>query len=296
MEIKPIYEFLVWDNCNNNCKFCFQRENPRLFNQDGRKMVLDQTIKFIDSNQFKKGSHILICGGEIFDNPKDINILYDFFAQIIDRMNNGTIDLLYLNTNLIYENIAPLFNVLDMIRDNHLFERLKFTTSYDLVGRFRDKPMPITHHLPEEVMLDNLVSIKKEYPDIHIVTNTILTKPVCQKIINGEYNIRDWMEKYQCYVNLIPYIVLNKELMATRNEIFKALNIVEKQAEGYVRRWIDNLDLKQEKWLYIYKNNEWQFVSCEWDEKCGHSVNFKRYSDSGHCFVCDLKELFDDIL
>ena len=296
MEIKPIYEFLVWDNCNNNCKFCFQRENPRLFNQEGRKMVLDQTIKFIDSDQFKTGSHILICGGEIFDNPKDINILYDFFEQIIDRMNNGTIDLLYLNTNLIYENIAPLFNVLDMIRDNHLFERLKFTTSYDLVGRFRDKPMPITHHLPEEVMLDNLVSVKQEYPDIHIVTNTILTKPVCEKIINGEYNIRDWMEKYQCSVNLIPYIVLDKELMATRNEIFKALNIVEKQAEGYVRRWIDNLDLKQEKWLYIYKNNEWQFVSCEWDEKCGHSVNFKRYSDSGHCFVCDLKELFDNIL
>jgi gamma-glutamylcyclotransferase (GGCT)/AIG2-like uncharacterized protein YtfP len=267
-----------------------------LFNQEGRKMVLDQTIKFIDSDTFKKGSHILICGGEIFDNPKDINILYDFFTQIIDRMNNGIIDLLYLNTNLIYENIAPLFNVLDMIRDNNLFERLKFTTSYDLVGRFRDKPMPITHHLPEEVMLDNLVSIKKEYPDIHIVTNTILTKPVCQKIINGEYNIRDWMEKYQCYVNLIPYIVLDKDLMATRNEIFKALNIVEKQANGYVRRWIDNLDLKQEKWLYIYKNNEWQFVSCEWDEKCGHSVNFKRYSEAGHCFVCDLKELFDGTL
>ena len=293
MEIKPIYEFLVWDNCNNNCKFCFQRENPRLFDHNNRKMILNEVIKFIDSDKFKKGSHILICGGEIFDKPRDFNILYDFFEQIIERMNSNIIDLLYLNTNLIYENIAGLFNILDMIKDNHLFERLKFTTSYDLEGRFSSVPMPTTLQLPEVVMLDNLVSIKNEYPDIHIVTNTILTKPVCQKIINGEYNIRDWMEKYQCYVNLIPYIVLDKELMATRNEIFKALNIVEKQAEGYVRRWIDNLDLKQEKWLYIYKNNEWQFVSCEWDKECGHSVNFKRYSDSGHCFVCDLKELFD---
>jgi len=293
MEIKPIYEFLVWDNCNNNCRFCFQRENPRLFNHDGRKMVLDETIKFIDSDNFKKGSHILICGGEIFDNPKDINILYDFFTQIIDRMNNGIIDLLYLNTNLIYENIAPLFNVLDMIRDNNLFERLKFTTSYDLVGRFRDKPMPITHHLPEEVMLDNLLSLKIEYPDIRIVTNTILTKPVCEKIIDGSYNIREWMEKYKCYVNLIPYIVLDKELMPSRNDLFKALNIIDNQAPSYLPKWIANLDLKQEKWLYMFKDNKWQFVSCEWDEECGHSVNFKRYSDKGTCFVCDLKEIFN---
>ena len=138
-----------------------------------------------------------------------------------------------------------------------------------------------------------LKAVKQKYPEIRIVTNTILTKPVCQKIIDKKYNIRDWMEEYQCYVNLIPYIVLDKELMPSRNELFKALNIIEKQAEGYLRRWIDNLDLKQEKWLYMYKNNEWQFVSCEWDGECGHSVNFKRYSDKGTCFVCDLKELFD---
>ena len=293
MEIKPIYEFLVWDNCNNNCKFCFQRENPRLFDHSGRKMVLDETINFIDSENFKKGSHILICGGEIFDNPKDINILNDFFTQIIDRMNNNIIDLLYLNTNLIYEDVTPLTNVLNMIKENNLFERLKFTTSYDIEGRFRNKPMPLTNQLPETVMLDNLIKIKNDYPDIHIVVNTILTKPVCEKIINGEYNIRDWMEKYKCYVNLIPYIVLDKELMPTRNELFKALKIVDNQAEGYLRRWIDNLDLKQEKWLYMYKDNKWQFVSCEWDKDCGHSVNFKRYSDKGSCFVCELKELFN---
>ena len=101
------------------------------------------------------------------------------------------------------------------------------------------------------------------------------------------------MEEYKCYVNLIPYIVLDKNLMPSRNDLFKSLHIIETQAEGYLQRWIYNLDLKQEKWLYMYKNNDWQFVSCDWDNKCGHSVNFKRYSDSGHCFVCDLKELFN---
>ena len=291
MEIKPIYEFLVWDNCNNNCRFCFQRENPRLFNHDGRKMVLDETIKFIDSDNFKKGSHILICGGEIFDNPKDINILYDFFTQIIDRMNNGIIDLLYLNTNLIYENIAPLFNVLDMIRDNNLFERLKFTTSYDLEGRFRDKPMPITHHLPEEVMLDNLLSLKIEYPEIQIVTNTILTKPVCEKIIDGSYNIKEWMKKYHCWVNLVPYIVYDEKLSATRGEIFKALKKVNEDCENYLKRYILNFDLSQDKLLYMFKDNSFKYCSCDKGD-CGHSINFKKYSKYNSCYICDLKEFF----
>ena len=101
------------------------------------------------------------------------------------------------------------------------------------------------------------------------------------------------MEKYKCYVNLIPYIVLDKDLMPERNDLFKALNIIDNQAPSYLPKWIANLDLKQEKWLYMFKDNKWQFVSCEWDEECGHSVNFKRYSDKGTCFVCDLKEIFN---
>jgi hypothetical protein len=284
--IKPIYEFLVWDNCNNNCRFCFQREKPRLFNHTDRKMILDKTIEFIKSDKFIKGSHILICGGEIFDKPKDFEALDDFFCKILGFMVDGTIDLLYINTNLIYKDLYGVDRLLQRINTLNLFDRLRFTTSYDPEGRFKTES-------DEQLMLSNLRLFTGIYPNLKVVTNTILTKKVCNDIINDNYNIRDWMEKYKCYVNLIPYIVLDKELMPSRNELFKALNIIENQAEGYLRRWIDNLDLKQEKWLYMYKNNDWQFCSCEWDKNCGHSVNFKRYSDSGHCFVCDLKELFD---
>jgi len=291
MNIKPIYEFLVWDNCNNNCQFCFQRENPRLFKHNMREHILNEVLSFIDSDKFKKGSHILICGGEIFDKPSDFKILYDFFSQIIDRMNKGTIDLLYLNTNLIYENISGLFDVLDMIKENNLFERLRFTTSYDLEGRFSDKPMPNTHHLPEEVMLDNLVSIKNEYPDIQIVTNTILTKPVCEAIINEKYNLKQWMEKYHCWVNLVPYIVYDKKLSASREEIIKALYKINEQNNGYLKRYILNFDLSQDKLLYMFKDGEFRFCSCAID-KCGHSVNFKKYSNTNSCYVCDLKEFF----
>jgi biotin synthase-like enzyme len=44
MIFKPIYEFLLWNNCNNNCKFCFQRKDPRLYNLFERENILKKTI------------------------------------------------------------------------------------------------------------------------------------------------------------------------------------------------------------------------------------------------------------
>ena len=284
MEMKPIYEFLIWDNCNNNCKFCFQRENPRLFNKDKRKEILNETLNFIDSDKFEEGSHILVCGGEIFDKPLDFQALDDFFKQIVKRMNEGTIDLLYINTNLIYKDLSGVNNLLKVIQENDLFDRLKFTTSYDLEGRFKNEE-------DRELMLRNLLWVKQSYNKCQIVSNTILTKPTCKGIIEGTFSIKKFMDKCGCWVNLIPYIVLDHSLTPSRSELFKALQIVGNENQGYLEKYIPNMSIEQKKWLYMYKDNQFQFCSCPMSD-CGHSVNFKRYSDKGTCFCCDLKEMF----
>lgn len=284
MIIKPIYEFLLWDNCNNNCQFCFQRENPRLFNRDKREMILNEVLSFINSDKFIKGSHILIVGGEIFDKPNDFDILDTFFCNILRFMMDGTIDLLYINTNLIYKDLLGVDRLLQRIKTLNLFSRLRFTTSYDLDGRFKTKES-------EHLMLSNLKLLTGIYKDLQVVTNTILTKPTCQSIINGDFSIKQFMNDYRCWVNLIPYIVLDDKLTASRSELFKALKCVDDENNGYLNRYITNLDLAQDKLLYMYKNNDFQFCSCE-NSECGHSVNFKKYSDKGSCFICDLKEMF----
>lgn len=283
--IKPIYEFLVWDNCNNNCKFCFQREKPRLYNHNTRKIILDETINFIKSDNFTKGSHILICGGEIFDKPNDFEILDEFFCKILSFMIDGTVDLLYINTNLIYKDLMGIDRLLQRIKTLNLFDRLRFTTSYDLEGRFKSKE-------DEELMLSNLRLLSGIYKDLKIVTNTILTKQVCEKILNNEFDVCKFMSDYNCWVNLVPYIVYDDKLAATRSNIIKTLKYVDEKSNGYIIRYILNFDLGQDKLLYMYKDNEFQFCSCD-NSECGHSINFKRYSTSGSCFVCDLKEIFN---
>ena len=285
--MKRVYEFLVWDNCNNNCKFCWQRENPRLYNIQKRKDILREVLNFIYSDKFVKGSHILVCGGEIFDDVIPSEYLKEFFSEISCLMYNDVIELLYLNTNLLCKDTLSMLNILSVFKEKGLIERIRFTTSYDIEGRFKDEES-------KNHMLDNLGFVKKYYPDIPTVINTVLTKQACEAILSGEYNLKETMEKYNCWVNLVPYIVLDENLRADKSLIFKTLYFVNQQCEGYLEKYVPNMCITQEKWLYMYKDNEFQFCSCPVSEDCGHSVNFKRYSTEGTCFCCDLQEVFGE--
>ena len=89
-----------------------------------------------------------------------------------------------------------------------------------------------------------------------------------------------------------PYIISDFRLAADRNTIFNTLKKIDNDNPGYLDKYIANLDLAQEKKLYLYKDGKFQFCSCELAE-CGHAINFKKYSDKGSCFICDLKGLFN---
>ena len=81
-----------------------------------------------------------------------------------------------LNTNLLYTNTEVLFDFLKKVEKNNLFERLKFTTSYDTEGRFNDST--------EKLFYKNLKCITDTFKDIRIVVNTVLTKNACNVILS----------------------------------------------------------------------------------------------------------------
>ena len=51
--IKPIYEFILWDNCLNNCKFCWQKQQNTFSTDEMRKKSVDLVIDFINSDNFE---------------------------------------------------------------------------------------------------------------------------------------------------------------------------------------------------------------------------------------------------
>lgn len=279
--VKTIYEFLVWDNCHNRCKFCFQRNNPRNFDISIQEHICDNVIQYLNSEQYTDGNHVLIVGGELFD---DVNrsFLSKFFDQLTDMMVSNKIDLLYINTNLIFNQqcLDNLKNILDIFVSKKVISRLKFTTSYDLNGRFKTEKS-------KELFLQNLNELSKT-EGLNIVTNIILTKDIC---VNN-FDIFQFEKETNTSVNLIPYIILDKSLAATRKEIFSYLQWLASMSHGFISKLLFELDLKQPRRLLVSQKDGWIEKTCD-NSECGHSVNFKRYSDSGHCFVCDVKELFN---
>ena len=289
MQIKPIYEFLVWDNCKNNCSFCFQRKCPNIFNYEQQRYALEYTLNTIRSSEFEPQSHVLVVGGELFDDYNRQEMAIYFFEEISKLMENGHIDLLYLNTNLIYslQCLKNVIHILKFFEKNNLIQKLKFTTSYDIYGRFLIEKT-------KETFIDNLQKIKQEVPSVNIVVNSILTDQMCNSIMNHSFSPIVFAHTYNVEINLIPYIVLTDKLTPCREKVFQTIKQLYVEYPEFITSWITNLNLKQPRRLYKHINDN--FIRCECqNSKCGHSENFKLYSNNKTCFVCDMLEFYNFI-
>ena len=310
--MKKIYEFLLWNNCSNNCTFCHQRAHERQID-DKILIPIEQISSLLKcqeflNTQFEKGNHILLVGGEIFDikNESVKNQLKALLEFVVSKMLINDIDLLYLNTNLLYKDTTLLHWFLDIVKDNKLFGRLKFTTSYDIKGRFTSKER-------ELLFYHNLKALTDKYLDLHIIVNTVLTKEACKRIQEdqfgadylleylkkqqkGRFTIKDWIEYFKVDINTIPYIKLPYDKapeMPIKAIVFETLLHINKIIPNYLQVYADNIALTQEKLLFEYNKQDKEYKYCSSKlSKCGHSENFKlSFADSQDCFPCEIKKL-----
>ena len=282
------YEMILWPNCRNNCSFCFQKEQIRQGNlqeftiREQRKSLTKFVNFLIDKIPLK--SNLMIVGGELFDTPDlhpSLNATLFFVASF---MKYG-INELYLNTNLIYKKLTPILYFLENCEERGVLNKVHFTTSYDFDGRFRNGT--------DTLMLSNLKKIRAVYPQCPTYVNVMLSKACCEKILSGEFSVREFSKEYGVYVNLIPYIELIPELTAERSLIVRALQKVDNELPGYIFDYLARLDLNQEKRVFQFKPRLGKFVNCSCkNAACGHSENFARYSSKGTCYICDMRAVF----
>lgn len=312
--MKTIYEFLLWNNCLfGNCSFCHQRAHERkiddkILTPEQQVESLNKCKEFLESDEFIKGSHILLVGGEIFDVKSQITkkALMDLLKFVKDKMCLNEINLLYINTNLLYEDIELLEWFLVLYQASGLIERIKFTTSYDMVGRFTTKER-------ELLFYHNLKHLTDTYPEIHIVVNTVLTNEACKRICEDRFGadylleylkeqgknvftIQDWMNYFRVEINTIPYIRLPYDKapeMPTKSMVFDTLLHINELMPGYLKSYADNIALTQIKNLYEYNKSEKSYKYCSSKlAECGHSENFRlSFADSEDCFPCVIQKL-----
>lgn len=286
--IVDMNEFLLWSNCSNNCKFCWQKK----INNCDCILSAEEKISAINKaeeriNQLQR-SDVLIVGGEVFEvtSPEVTSRLINFFDNLAVRCEEDKIRFLYINTNLIYSDLT----IIDYIcnRFYEIPEKLKFTTSYDLEGRFSSKEK-------ENLFLNNLKNVTEHYPYINIVVNTILTKQVC----NSDFSVKKFADEYKVrLVNLIPYIPIyyGDPLTPTLGEIISKLKNADKEIPGYFKSYIENFDLDQKKILWEYHKSNDDYVECTASyNTCGHNINFTKILGTGECFICKLKEMYYEL-
>jgi len=291
----PMYEFLVWNDCGNNCRFCWQKhfndKTKMLESEADKTKSLQEVFRMInDPEFFEAGSDILLCGGEIFDNLNyNLDLaLQDIIRLIVDKIKKKEIRYFYMNTNLIYKDLTDLSVVLQYLATNDVLGNFIFTTSYDIYGRYKDKEA-------ETLFLRNLKVIKASFPNINIAVNMIMTKQLCSEILDNGFSIKEFSDFYQVKVNTIPYITLHEDMQPTKNEVFKALLKIDKELPGYFKHYTENFDLDQKKILLEYiKDIGYQECTSEYDD-CGHNTNFKKAFSDGSCYICNCKNLLESM-
>lgn len=292
--IPSIYEFLLWNNCKNSCEFCHQKANkikyPEKFLTDENKFNSIEMVKqFILDKRLPNGSHILFMGGELFDtklsNKTEKNFL-ELAELVSNKMLKNEIGFLYVNSNLIYTDTTLLYNFLNIFTHKKLEERIKFTTSYDFAYRYHD----VRDRLTVE---NNMVRISSDYPNMSKVANCILTNKTCEFLSKNIDYISKFLFEFNFELNLIPYIQLHSYIAAKRSDILSLLIKIEEQYPTYMKRYMKNLSINQDRILLEYNGTEFKSASSK-NAICGHNENFRKvYPNDSRCFICDCINLFN---
>jgi hypothetical protein len=290
-------EFILWSNCTNRCDFCWQckiHDTSTILTTEEMIASIFQAYHKI-KYEINDGDDILLVGGEILNSysqatDEAIKMLIDTCVSLVKE---NKIRYLYINTNLIYENRTNLDYLLKSF--NGIEDRLKFTTSYDVYGRFNHS----SNKEKSSAFLSwfsNMLYIKNNYPNINIVVNVIITKQLIEKAKTNDW-ITDW-NMFQTnlgikYINFIPYIPVedDRSMDVTFKDIVKVLAAEEKRNPGYINFYINDFDNNQDKILYEYHKDK-GYVECTAKySECHHNENFKKVLGN-ECYICKLKEVF----
>ena len=281
-DMETIKEYIVWNNCNNSCSFCFLK--TKLQSTYEQKFESLDLVEEDIRNTY--GGHMLVMGGEIFAeiDAKIQNRLKEVFTTISEKMVKNEIGYLYMNTNLLYR-LDFLLSVLDVFKEKNILDRIKFTTSYDVAGRFKSESA-------KKLFKDNIKYLSANYSPMPIVANTILSNAFCEEVLSGNYSIVDSEKELGVTINPIPYIhVMDDGLMPTRKQVVDTLFALDKQQSNFLKIYCQKMMFDQPRYLLQFglDANGYGFLEnvTAPNAECGHCVNFRRcFSDSDDCFVC----------
>jgi DUF2075 family protein len=327
-----IQQYELWQTCNNNCEFCFNKELACKLLPKQQEDSLLAVYNDLDNLVAKHGGNLSIelIGGEFFQGQLSTERVRDLFFSVITKIKSfsdkGLINQVVIFVTLTIGSQKDLYSTLDILTTNKNKDfEVWVSTSYDTRGRFDTKNKLDTWH-------KNMLYLSK-LDSIYRNTTIIFTQDFVDKVLSGELNLKEFIEKYRTTLffkhpmpNLINtvnrdklikenlseqdmYTLAKKEclkemdwFLPERDKSIQVMCILKEQ--GLLSKFMD-LGLRADNLFRQYN------VDTGWDKtirdknkhiesfdedvsECGHLIPYRCYSDSDKCIICDKENLLDD--
>ena len=314
------FQFELWQECNNLCKFCF-------LGQENRKTVDEMKLNnlkrlkdiILDKEYISQYDNISLIGGEFFQgqlrNPEVKKRFFEIIDIIFDKMDKGEIHSSWIAATLTIGEQTDLYELLEKYSKTESYKKytpytdnngLWICTSYDTIGRFHTKEA-------EENWKFHMKRISELYPNVKKNTCSILTQDLMEKYNNNEIMFEQFCSEYKTSIFFKPPdwgLLKDKFEMEERVPgFFPKKKTAQKfftkllMKEGDLAQKIMNNTYRSDILVKNYNNGEYTYCKRSKTEKneygtskfdllpCEHYKMYQSYIDSDDCIKCDLEEM-----
>lgn len=296
-------QFGVWPNCCNACDFCL-REQRIPYSKKNQLFWLDKIKKNICNLDFedKFSNGISLLGGELYYiTDKEVQ---DSFLELIDVIIEKVLRV-SKNPNCKYSTVTNglynpefLYKVIDKIADSVGIDKVDINFSYDLKYRFKSQK-------DADLVLKNINEFHEKY-NYTVGVQMILTQYVIDMWKEGKFDVNQFMEE-KIPGNILSFLYPHPIHTGIKLDDF---NFKRKDFLSFVRYLKERNEVVYLNFLLSVKNScSFKYTGLQnrerkdmsdatqpvlsdgkeiINEKCGHSVLYKCYTDSDKCMFCDL--------
>lgn len=187
---RKFIQFEVWQECNQNCKFCYNYNTIHSRN-DSLKL---KNIKFINdfllTPEINEFNTIGLIGGEFFGGEIKNTEIKQAFTQLITNICNlNNINQILLTSNLMYKDNSFLLEICNLIKSYN--KELLICTSYDTIYRFNDNTL---HH-----WISNMKVLSDQAIKTH--TQIILTQDFIEEVLSNKFSPTEFEKLYNTSID-----------------------------------------------------------------------------------------------
>lgn len=329
---KKIYQVELWQECNNHCKYCYNKMTYFRQSPAFKIKSMNEVIRVITQDDFLNNyNSVGLIGGEFFQGQMDDPAVEEKFFEIMNILKDytlkGKIQQIWIAATLITENQHQLWKMLDMFKDSIPPQGFVIMTSWDPVGRF---------HTPEaeQSWIRNMKKIHDEYPMFWVNTCSIFTGAYIDLYLKDPEFLNNFMNDYHTTIFVKPptnvmagdekndYITLShfkdalEERQRYNREEIPNWYPTQRQAQDFFYQLATKnpeiyncfLNIEQRADMLVThrpdgmhenlrnKQSKQEVKDSPVMDHCKHITYYQIYSDNNNCVICDRDLIYSTIL